>query len=189
MKFAYVNLLWVIFTITGGVILGLYPATTAMFAMVRDWLRGKSDLPVFKTFWRYYKLDFLKSNLLGIFINLLLMLIAIDIFYIIVNNQLTWTHFPFYAFILIVVLFMFYIFPSFAHFNLNVIPLIKNAFLIMIISPIQSFLMIVCLVSVYFIMRAVPALFFIFGSTAYAFITTWLGLHAFEKIQQKQEGK
>src|SRR5699024_1499262 len=65
-KFAYVNLLWFVFTLAGGIILGFYPATVAMFAMVRDWLRGKSDLPVLKTYWNYYKTDFFKSNLLGL---------------------------------------------------------------------------------------------------------------------------
>lgn len=183
-KFAYVNLLWVIFTLIGGIILGFYPATVALFAVVRDWLRGKVDLPVFKTFWKYYRIDFLKSNLLGLFLNILLLLIALDIFYINLNEQLTWTYIPLFAFMLIAALFLFYIFPSFVHFDLKITLLIKNTFLIMIISPIYSFLMIICLVSVYFIMYSIPALFFIFGTATYAFITTWLSLHAFEKIQQ-----
>ena len=187
-KFAYVNILWIIFTLVGGVIFGFYPSTIAMFAMVRDWLRGKSDLPVLKTFWEYYKRDFLKSNLLGIFLNILFAFIAIDIYYIQINmnEQLTWTNIPLFAFMLIVALFLFYIFPSFAHFDLKVVPLIKNAFLIMIVSPIQSFLMIICLVSVFFIIQAIPALFFIFGGTTFAFLTTWLSLNAFDKVQQKQ---
>src|SRR5699024_12214914 len=187
-KFAYVNLFWFVFTLAGGIILGLYPATVAMFAMVRDWLRGKSDLPVLKTYWKYYKADFFKSNLLGIFINILIALMAVDIFYITLNELLTWAHIPLFPFTLVVILFLFYVFPRFVHFDLKVIPLIKNAFLIMIISPSYSFLIIVSLVSVYFIMKFIPALFFIFGGITYAFITTWLGLHAFNNVKQKREG-
>src|SRR5690625_5498772 len=137
-----------------------------MFTMVRDWLRGNSDFAVINTVCEYYKLHFLKSNLLGVFLNILFGLIAIDIYYIQINmnEQLTWTKIPLFAFMLIVALFLFYIFPSFVHFDLKVVTLIKNAFLIMIVSPIQSFLMIICLVSVFFIMQAIPALFFIFRS-------------------------
>lgn len=188
-KFAYVNLLWVVFTLVGGVILGFYPSTIAMFAMVRDWIRGNPDLPVLKTFWNYYKRDFLKSNLLGLFLNALFILIAIDLYYINsnLNEQLTWTYIPLFAFMLIVILFLFYIFPSFTHFDLKITGLIKNAFLIMMISPIHSFLIVVCLVALFIIMRAIPALFFIFGGTTYAFITTWLSLHAFNKIKEKQQ--
>src|SRR5699024_1145035 len=154
----------------------------AMFAMVRDWLRGKSDLPVLKTYWNYYKTDFFKSNLLGIFINILIALIAVDIFYITLNEQLTWTHIPLFAFIIIVILFLFFVFPRFVHFDLKVIPLIKNAFLIMIITPGYSFLIIVSLVSVYFIMKFIPSPFFTFGGITYAFITACLGLHAFHTV-------
>lgn len=187
-KFAYVNLLWIVFTFAGCVVLGFYPATIAMFAMVRDWLRGKSDLPVLKTFWVYYKRDFLKSNILGLFINILFVFIITDIYYIQVsmNETLSWTHIPLFAFMLLVALFLFYIFPSFVHYDLKVGQLMKNALLIMIISPIHSFFMLVCIVSTFFIMRAVPALFFIFGSVTYAFITTWLSLHAFDRIQDKK---
>lgn len=188
-KFAYVNLLWIIFTLAGGIILGFYPSTIAMFTMVRDWLRGKTDLPVLKTFWKYYKRDFLKSNILGIFLNILLVFIIIDIYYIQINSneQLTWSYIPLFGFMIIVALFLFYLFPSFVHFDLKIGQLMKNAFLIMMVSPIQSFLIVISLISVFLIMRAIPALFFIFGATTYAFITTWLGLHAFNRIQRKHE--
>lgn len=187
-RLAYINLLWIIFTLAGGVVLGIYPATIALFASVRDWLRGKSDLPVFKTFWSYYKQDFIKSNLMGLFLNILFVFILIDIYYIQVNlsETLTWTYIPLFAFIIFVTLFLFYIFPCFVHYDLNIVPLMKNALLIMIISPIHSFLMIVCIVSLILIAQAIPALFFIFGSVTYAFITTLISQHAFDKIQDKK---
>src|SRR5699024_12165016 len=112
---------------------------------------------------------------------------AVGIFYITLNEQLTWTHIPLFAFTLVVILFLFYVFPSFVHFDLKVIPLIKNAFLIMIISPSYSFLIIVSLVSVYFIIKFISALFFIYGGITYVFITTCLGLNAFNNVNYKRE--
>lgn len=187
-KLAYINLLWIIFTLAGGVILGIYPATIAMFASVREWLHGKSDLPVLKTFWGFYKQDFLKSNLIGLFLNVLFAFILIDIYYIQVNlnESLSWTYIPLFAFMIFVILFLLYIFPCFVHYDLKIVPLMKNALLIMIISPIHSFLMMVCIVSLIFIAQAIPALFFIFGSVTYAFITTWISQHAFDRIQNKK---
>ncbi|WP_337018582.1 YesL family protein [Oceanobacillus massiliensis] len=188
-RFAYVNILWILFTFAGGIILGFYPSSIAMFAMIRDWLRGNTDKPVFKTFWKYYRQEFVKSNLLGLVLNVMLLLIAFDIYYIQmnINENLTWTHIPLFAFMLLIALFLFYIFPSFVHFRLNVYQLIKNAFLVMLISPIHSFLITVSLISSYFIFRGIPALFFIFGGPVYAFITTWICLHAFDRIQKRQQ--
>ncbi|SES93826.1 Uncharacterized membrane protein YesL [Oceanobacillus limi] len=188
-RFAYMNLLWIFFTLVGGIVLGFYPSTLAMFAIVRDWLRGKADFPIFPTFWNYYKREFIKANQLGIFISLLFLLVGLDLYYIYSNMDhiLSWTSIPLFAFMVLFLLFLFFIFPSFVHYDVKISKLIKNTFLIMLISPIYSFLMILSLIVVYFIMNALPALFFLFGGITYAFITMWLSLHAFDAIQQKQD--
>lgn len=189
-RFAYINLLWIFFTLIGGILFGFYPSTTAMFAIIRDWLGGKTDIPIFQTFWEYFKNDFFKSNRLGIFITTIIVLLGIDIYYVQVsiNNILTWIYIPLFAFILTFLLFLLYIFPTYVHYDLKVSHLIKNAFLIMLINPINSFLIILCLISLFFIMQLLPALAFIFGGSPYAFITMWLCLNAFNKMQKKQAG-
>lgn len=187
-RFAFVNILWILFSLAGGIILGFFPSTIAMFAIVRDWLRGNSEVPVFKTFWKYFKKEFWKSNRLGLFIMAIFAIIGIDIWYIQINlnELLTWTYIPLLAFMLLFLLFLFYIFPAFVHYDLKIFKLVKNAFLIMLINPLNTILIILCLGSLYFVMRSIPALAFIFGGSSYAFITMWLCLNAFNKIQRKQ---
>ncbi|MEN2769015.1 YesL family protein [Ornithinibacillus xuwenensis] len=187
-KFAYVNVLWIFFTLVGGILFGLFPSTTAMFAITRDWLRGKTDIPIFHSYWSYYKREFMNSNKLGIVIALMIVLIVVDFAYIqsIMNHDFPWIAVPLFASMLLFLLFMFYLFPAFVHYDISILPLLKNAFLIMLINPIHSFFILLCLVSIYFVMRFIPALFFIFGGSVYAFITMWLALHAFQKISRKK---
>ncbi|GAB3058964.1 YesL family protein [Virgibacillus ainsalahensis] len=189
MKFAYINVLWVLFTLAGGVIFGIFPSTIAMFSIIRKWLTVNPDIPVFKTFWEYFKQEFLKSNRLGIVIIFISLLVGLDIYYIqsSSNDMLTWTYIPLFAFILLFIFFLFYLFPVFVHYDLKVRHIMKHAFLIMLISPVHLLLMILCLASLYFVMYLLPATAVIFGGSAYAFITMWLSLHAFNRIQQKQE--
>lgn len=186
-RFAYLNFLWIVFSLLGGILFGLYPATTSMFAVCREWLKGNSDLPLFKSFWGFYKKDFLKSNLLGIFITALLLFIALDIFYIQTspNEQLDWTYVPLFAFILIVVFFLFYLFPAFVHYDIKVPLVIKNAFLLMLINPSATAVIVLCLVPLFFIMRLFPALAFLFGGSLYAFLTMWMAMYAFGKAHKK----
>ncbi|WP_077624698.1 YesL family protein [Sediminibacillus massiliensis] len=188
-RFAYANLLWFLFTLMGGVLLGIFPATTALFALNREWLKGNGDLPVFRTFWTYYKKDFLKSNLLGLFLGAAILLIVIDFLFMHVNTNDLWkiAYLPLFGFMALFVLFFFYVFPAFVHFDLKVGQIMKNAFLIMLINPIHSFLMAVCLVSIFLIMRAIPALAFIFGASVYAFITMWISYHAFNRTRNKNK--
>ena len=63
-RLAYINILWILFSLAGLVIFGFFPATIAMLATLRQYLQ-KNDPPVFKTFWNYYKTEFFASNKLG----------------------------------------------------------------------------------------------------------------------------
>src|SRR3954453_21945200 len=43
----------------------LFPSTAAMFTVARKWLTGEEDAPLFKTFFRGYKENFVQSMLGG----------------------------------------------------------------------------------------------------------------------------
>jgi len=186
-RLAYLNLLWILFSLAGGLIFGFFPATIAMFAISREWLKGNSEIPILRSFWDYYRRDFLKSNLLGIFISIIIFLIAIDIIYIQgnTNELLSWTYIPLFAFMLLFIMLLFYIFPAFVHYDIKVQYVLKNSFFIMLINPFNSLLIILCLVPLFFIMKNFPALAFIFGGSSYAYITMWISLHAFNKVNKK----
>lgn len=188
-RFAYLNVLWVLFTLLGGVIVGFFPSTTSMFAIVREWLKGDTDIPLFKTFWKHYRVEFFKSNLLGVFVTLIVGIIALDIFYIQSNDNdlLTWTYLPLFAFMLLFTMFLFYLFPSFVHFNLTLGQVIKNSFFIMLINPITTLLIFLCLLPFFYLISLLPAIGFIFGGSVYAFISMRFSLHAFQKVSDKQE--
>lgn len=69
--FAYLNLLWIIFTLIGGVILGIIPSTVAMFAIARKTAMGEEDISVIKTFWSTFRTEFIRANGLGLKITLI----------------------------------------------------------------------------------------------------------------------
>lgn len=188
-KFAYLNLLWIIFTLLGGVIFGLFPSTISMFAIVREWLKGETDIPLFSTFWKNYRVEFINSNLLGVIVTVITAIIVLDIFYIQSTNSdsLTWTYLPLFAFMLLFIMFLFYLFPSFVHFNLKIGQVIKNSFFIMLINPITTLLIFLCLLPFFYLISLLPAIGFIFGGSIYAFISMKFSLHAFQKVSDKQE--
>jgi uncharacterized membrane protein YesL len=64
-KLAYVNGLWMLFSLVGFIVVGFFPATVAMMTICRMWLNGESEIPIFKTFVKTYKSALISSNLLG----------------------------------------------------------------------------------------------------------------------------
>src|SRR5690625_1946818 len=96
MRLAYVNILWIAFSLVGIIILGFFPATIGMFTVIRKWIQGDGDIPIFTTFWATYKKEFLKSNLLGLFLSLIGYILYIDFIFLRqgVTGFLQFTYYP-----------------------------------------------------------------------------------------------
>jgi uncharacterized membrane protein YesL len=186
-RFAYVNLLWVSFSLLGLVLFGISPATIAMFAVIRKWLMGESDIPVFRTFWDTYKKEFIKGNGLGIVLALLVSIIFIDMRFMKVGTSLELTHIPLYLIIFTIVMTVMYIFPVYVHYNVKFIQLFKNAFFIMMLNPISNIMMMLGFVSTFFVMRFIPALSIFFGGSISAGIIMASCFLAFQKVEKKQK--
>lgn len=59
------NWIWMIHVVMGGLILGIFPATIALFSITRMWLKGSLEQPIWTTFHRNYKAHFFRTNVLG----------------------------------------------------------------------------------------------------------------------------
>ncbi|MGH1804143.1 YesL family protein [Enterococcus gallinarum] len=77
---AYLHLLWLLFTILGGVIFGAGPATYAMMKYYDRWLRLKEQPSVTKSFIFYFKERYRQSLLVSWLYGLLLLILVTNIF-------------------------------------------------------------------------------------------------------------
>lgn len=185
-RLALINILWVLFTLVGGIIFGIFPATIAMFSVTRKWLTGDQEIPIFTTFIKTYKSEFLKGNLLGY----ILLVIGFMLFYDIKFFQ-TFEGIPFLLSYVFIFLFFFYcvmllfIFPVFVHFKLNTFQYIKHAFLMILISPFWSILLIVMTFLIYYLTTQFPPFMIFFGISIQVVMIMWMSLKVFNKIAVK----
>ncbi len=187
-KLAYLNLLWLGFSLLGLGIFGFFPATVSMFTVVRKWLIGETDTPIFHTYWKTYKQEFLKSNGLGLIMLIFCGLIVLDLVFM--NKNGAWftnlIQIPIYLFIFSCVMTMMYLFPVYVHYDLKFIDVFKNSFLIMLINPISNLVVIIGIVSVYLVMKFIPGLAFFFGGSVPVLIIMAACYVAFNRIDQKK---
>jgi uncharacterized membrane protein YesL len=186
MRFAYVNILWFLFTFLGIVVFGFFSATTAMFAVVRMWVLKQTDVPIFKTYWITFKSEFIKSSLLGIltFIFGLFMYFNITIIEATTIPLLKLLYIPNVMVILIFLLTLLYIFPVFAHFDLSIKEVIKNAFILMCINPIATFTMGILSGFLCFLYYKFPGLIPFFSGSLIAFLQMTISNYVFTKINK-----
>ncbi|MDM5327597.1 DUF624 domain-containing protein [Neobacillus sp. CF12] len=112
LNLVYVNFLWILFTILGLGIFGIGPSTYALVSICRQWVRGQS-LPVFKTYWKYYKESFRESVIISWIYLIGGIVLIVDLMH--VANW--YVRVALFVISFIYLLSLVYIFPIMAHYN------------------------------------------------------------------------
>lgn len=186
-RFAFVNLLWILFTILGFVVFGFFPATVAMFSVIRKWIMKESDVPVFKIFWSVYKTNLLKSNILGLILFVLGTALYIDI-RIIEQFSAGWLKIVYYLLWVISFLYLltlFYVVPVYIHYEIKLIKVFRVSFLLMILNPVFTISICAGVLFVIFLMNKIPGLIPFFSGSLLSFCITYFAYHAFLRNEQK----
>lgn len=187
-RLAYVNILWFFFSVLGLFVFGLFPATVAMFTVMRKLVLGEVDIPIFKTFWTTVKKEFVKSNLLGLIVFLFGGILYVN-FNIIqeTTSNISYLYYPTLVLILIFLLTLFYVFPVYVHFDLNIFTALRNSLFLMIVNPLATFTMIFGSIIIFIVLDFFPSLIVFFGGSAFTLLSMSITMWAFNKIALKKQ--
>jgi uncharacterized membrane protein YesL len=188
-RLAFLNLLWISFSLLGLVIFGFFPATVAMFAVARKWMLGNDEMSIFKTFWTAYKQEFLKSNLLGLMISVISIILYIDFRFVQLaeNSIASILYVPFFIITFIFISMLFYIIPIFVHYDMKLSQVIKNSFFVMIMNPLSTFYMLIGTFGICFVLSYAPPICILYSGNLLALFIMKPATNAFEKINQKSK--
>lgn len=164
--FFFLNILWLLACIP---LITLFPATAALFAVVRDWVRDE-DKGFFMPFFRYMQENFVQSLVIGVIWVIGGMVLAADFQF--VHGITSWIQTP--LFVLLFVIGLVYLgtavmlFPVMVHYRVGWRHIIKNSFLIALSSPATTLLCLLIVALADLAIYYIPLSFLVFGSvTAY----------------------
>ncbi|RSL35322.1 DUF624 domain-containing protein [Salibacterium salarium] len=187
MRLAHLNLLWILFTFIGLVAAGIFPSTTAMFTIVRDWVRGEHDKPIFSTFWATYKKEFSRSNLLGSIVLIIGIILYVDYFYFLNMQGAIGTAMSI-LFITTAVLYLMlvsFLFPVLAHYDFKTIDYIKYSFIVGASYPLHTFYIVLSVGVVLYATVVFPVILVFFSGSFLSLLIMRFAYTAFEKIDKK----
>ncbi|WP_251551556.1 YesL family protein [Neobacillus muris] len=180
LKLFYIQILWLLFTLLGFILLGAGPSTYAMFTVMRQWIRGNTDLPIFKTFLQAYKMGFKESAGFGILYLAAGTIIYVDLLY--VHSQLLRGLLIIIGFIYLISLT--YIFPILVHYDWKGIMLKMKCSVLFGISHLQyTLILFVALAAVYFVLLRYPGTLAFFGVSAGSYMIMWMTNQVFKRIE------
>ncbi|MDQ0229386.1 YesL family protein [Metabacillus malikii] len=164
----------------------LFPATSAVFGIVRKWVMGEGDIKIIKHFWTVYRQNYLKS-LIGGFILVPLWFIGILDVYFLYHHNL------FMTILLIIILFLLFIFTCYyfaviAHHELKIFQAFKQALVFMIINPLRSLLMgIINIIILYVSLTQVTVLIPLLLGVALAYFAFFSYYNKLLRVKELQE--
>lgn len=185
-KLAYVNVLWILFTLLGFGVFGFMPATVALFTVNRKWVMGDKDIPVFKTFWTTYRQEFFKSTLFGFVLFAIGYIIYIDLALSPTGGLFTLLRVGLFICGISYVILLLYIFPLYVHYDWKKRNYLKYAVLLGISHPHYTFLMLIGIGALYYLCITIPGLIPFFGASLLAYIIMWSGYKVIRKMEYTQ---
>ncbi len=184
-RMVYLNMLWLMATILGLILFGVFPATVAMLTVMRKWLLQEINTPIFSTFAATYKKEFLRSNGLGL-------MMAAAGFIIYLNFSIIGAIGGAISFVLLAglistailyVIALLFVFPTYVHYELKLTDYIKAALVLGIRNPLVLMALILSLILLYFLFNLVPGLMPFFIGSATGLILMWFGSRSFKEFK------
>ncbi|GAE92162.1 yESV protein [Gracilibacillus boraciitolerans JCM 21714] len=188
-RFAWLNILWLIFTLLGLVLFGIMPASIAMFSIVRKWVLKDFNVPIFQSFLLEYKRNFFRANLLGIVLYVIGYFLSVFLKYTGMMSESNLYPVLLGTFILAAffyVLLILYIAPVFVHYELSFWQYIRYAISIGAVNLPYSVSALTVLAGIYYVSLKFPGITLFFSFSISAYVTMFIVQIGFTQLLKKQ---
>lgn len=171
-RLTYVNFLWVIFSILGLVIFGVFPSTIALFTVIRQWMKQGTDIPIWKTFKDAYKQNFIKINIVGLVYLLIGVVTYIDLRFFQTQSGLIYTALSYIFIVILSIYFIVGVFliPVYVHYDFKNIQYLRQTVFIIFSKPANLILILIFVVITCLILFLIPGLILVCGVSLPALI-------------------
>jgi uncharacterized membrane protein YesL len=182
-RLALVNLLWIAFTLAGGVVAGFFPATVAMFAVIRGWLMGAEEGNTRQVFWTVFRAELLRANGVGYLMALIGYVLRVDLAFFMGRSGLLEQAFLVgsLGLALVYCLTLVYLFPVYVHVDAPWHKRITTAAMLAVAHPFRAVLVLMGAVSLYVVLSRVPGLAVFFGGSVLCAFALWQTLRALSR--------
>lgn len=189
MRLAYVNFLWLLFTIMGLIVFGLFPSTVGVFTVARQWIKRDTEIPVWHTYWQAYKKEFVKANIVGYVFAVIGYIVYLDMKFFQLQGGMLFVILS-YAFLIVFIIYMvmaLFLFPVYVHYELKTLQYLKQTFFIVMLRPLDVLFAVAGFIAVYYLMLFVQVLMLFFGMSVMAVVLMWIAYRSFHKLEIKIE--
>ncbi len=168
-----------------------FPATTAMFSVVRKWIMGQEDAPLLRTYFRGFKENYVQSLIGGLLYTVIYAVMILNFqFYSDQSNLSGILAIMFLVFMVVLGISAFHFFSMLSHMYMSTIQILKNSVLITIGRPLTSIMLALSAGAVLYIsFYQFPFLIPFFMGSLIAYMAFWYFYRVYQKALDIQKQK
>ncbi|MEV5891162.1 YesL family protein [Nonomuraea fuscirosea] len=183
------NLAWLAFTLAGGVVLGVGPATVAGYTLARRHARNET-FQVWREFWTVYRREFVRASLLVLPGALAaVVLIGNYLYFSALGPGMGAPRIATFVALIALAGVGAYVGPLYAHYDLPLRAYWPKAAQLALMRPASSVLLLLALSAIAFATSVAPILAPMISFGAWIYLNTWLCLRFFEENEARLHSK
>ncbi|MEJ3750359.1 DUF624 domain-containing protein [Actinomycetes bacterium KLBMP 9797] len=186
---AKLNVLWIVFTLAGGVVLGIGPATIAAYTLARRRALGES-FQSWPAFAAAYRREFVRGSLLILPPAGMAALLVTNYFYFAsVGSAGAGFRLATVVALAALVLITAYALPMYVHYDLRMVTLFPKASLFALTRPAASVLLLFVFTAIGYATVTFPFLVLVLAIGGWVQLNTWLCLRFFAENEARLQAK
>jgi uncharacterized membrane protein YesL len=183
------NLLWALFTLAGGVVLGIGPATVTAYTLARRHALGES-FRAWPAFRATYRREFGRGSALVLPLAAVTVLLIMNYFYFAsLGPAATAPRLATLAALVALVVVAAYLLPMFVHFDLRARAYLPKASLFALTRPAASVLLLFVFIAIGYASVTLPFLALVIAVGGWIQLDTWLCLRLFAENEARLKAK
>lgn len=189
MDFVILNIMWFLGTALGLVVLGWAPSTVACLTILREKIMKKEQYGtgIIKKFFKIYKSEFKKSNILGIIISMMFLIVTINKMNFEIQTESIFKMFSIMstAAKIIILGITLYAFPLYVHYEMKVKEYFIKGLTLIFLRPLVTLFIVLWTFLILTIVRLIPGLIAIFGASVYLYGIMAINYQFFMRNEQR----
>lgn len=187
-RLVMLNVLWILFSILGLMVAGIFPATAAVLGISRKWLLGEQEIKIWNTFKLIYCQEFKAANLMGWILSTIGIILYLN-YRVIQSNTgeiVFIVPFAFYFIVFFYTILVIWSFPLLVHYKATSLQHFKNAMIIGLSKIHYTIISGSVIFTIVYLSLSYPGVipFFTIGTIGIGCM--WLSLQIFNQLDQER---
>ena len=188
-RLVVLNILWILFSMIGLFVAGVFPASAAVFAIARKWVMGEQEIKIWPTFKQIFRREFATANLMGWILTILGCILYLN-YRVILNSSGEMTFvipFAFYFLVFFYTILVIWTFPLLVHYKATWRQHFRNAIIIGLTKIHYTIVCSALVFAILYLSFSYPCVIPFFTISSIGVGCMWFTLKIFNKMDEGKD--